>query len=353
MVLTALKKTVLSSAFSSFQALRLQKICPSSWGGRGVIFMMHRVLPNLHHKKFAPQKYLAITPEFLEKTLDQLQNLNIDILSTEQAYHRIASKNPRKFAVFSFDDGYQDILRYAYPIFKKKSVPLTLYIPSSWPEGNGLLYWSIIETIIAQNDHIENPIPDFPKHLICNTAAQKQAVYEILTGYFEQQKDLHNNAYLKTILKTYQFDTRKFCLQEILSWDQIRHLNQDDLVTIGAHSVTHRDFKSLSDQELSLELKQSRLKIEQELQQPCRHLAYPFGDIKSVGKRELQAAKDAGYLTAVTTRKGVVQSEHQNQLMALPRIHLHHNYQSKGYISMVTSGMPFFILNKFRHHVAS
>jgi hypothetical protein len=54
------------------------------------------------------------------------------------------------------------------------------------------------------------------------------------------------------------------------------------------------------------EIKESKSIIEDRLGGPAWHLAFPFGDRGSVGPQEFLLARDAGCLTAVTTRPGHV-----------------------------------------------
>ena len=61
----------------------------------------------------------------------------------------------RRFVCFTFDDGYRDNLEYAYPLFKRRALPLTLYVPTDYPDGTGELWWLALEEIVARADEIE------------------------------------------------------------------------------------------------------------------------------------------------------------------------------------------------------
>jgi peptidoglycan/xylan/chitin deacetylase (PgdA/CDA1 family) len=89
-----------------------------------------------------------------------------------------------------------------------------------------------------------------------------------------------------------------------LTWHLLRALERDG-VEIGSHTITHRDLTSLSDGEALRELLRSRRAFERRLGQPVRWLAYPFGAYDS---RIERLARRAGYVLAVTTEHGVVQS---------------------------------------------
>jgi peptidoglycan/xylan/chitin deacetylase (PgdA/CDA1 family) len=89
-----------------------------------------------------------------------------------------------------------------------------------------------------------------------------------------------------------------------LTWHLLRALERDG-VEVGSHTVEHRDLTSLSDGEALRELVRSRRAFERRLGHPVQWLAYPFGSYDS---RIERLARQAGYVLAVTTEHGVVQS---------------------------------------------
>lgn len=89
-----------------------------------------------------------------------------------------------------------------------------------------------------------------------------------------------------------------------LTWHLLRALERDGF-EIGSHTITHRDLTSLSDGEALRELVQSRRAFERRLGHPVPWLAYPLGAYDS---RIERLARRAGYVLAVTTEHGVVQS---------------------------------------------
>jgi peptidoglycan/xylan/chitin deacetylase (PgdA/CDA1 family) len=133
-----------------------------------------------------------------------------------------------------------------------------------------------------------------------------------------------------------------------MSWDELKSLARDPLVTIGAHSISHCNLARQSEAAASKELTLSRSRIENMLQRPVVHLAYPFGDKRSAGSREFALARAAGYQTAVTTRPGMVFRESSRQLTALPRVSLNGNYQDVRILPVLTSGAATAMWNGFR-----
>lgn len=86
-----------------------------------------------------------------------------------------------------------------------------------------------------------------------------------------------------------------------LTWDQLKIMAADPLVTIASHSVTHpADLRDLSDDDLVYEVVESKRRLESELGVPMRYFSYPTG---YYDERVAQAVADAGYLAAFTMRE--------------------------------------------------
>ena len=100
---------------------------------------------------------------------------------------------------------------------------------------------------------------------------------------------------------------------KLMSWETLRSLPAD-LISLGAHSVSHPDLTRLSMESVQTELRQSRAEIEQRTGRPVSCFAYPYG---AVNKRVRDAAARE-YRLAVGTRLERVPDEPDP--LNLPRI---------------------------------
>lgn len=83
-----------------------------------------------------------------------------------------------------------------------------------------------------------------------------------------------------------------------VSWEQLKEITADPLITIAAHSVTHpEDLRRLSDDKLQMEVTESKQILENKLDIPIRYFAYPAG---RYNQKVAAAVKKAGYLSALT-----------------------------------------------------
>ena len=86
-----------------------------------------------------------------------------------------------------------------------------------------------------------------------------------------------------------------------LTWDQVKEMAADPLITIASHSVTHPpDLREFNDADLTYEMTESKRRLEAMIGQPVHYFSYPAGHYD---ERVAQAAADAGYLAAFTMRQ--------------------------------------------------
>jgi peptidoglycan/xylan/chitin deacetylase (PgdA/CDA1 family) len=143
-------------------------------------------------------------------------------------------------------------------------------------------------------------------------------------------------------------DEAAVCRELCMSWDELKSFAGDPLIGVGAHSVTHGNLARQAREIASQEMAVSRERIENVLQRPVLHLAYPYGDKIAAGAREFALAQAAGFKTAVTTRPGMIFPENAGHLTALPRVSLNGNYQDTRILPVLTSGAATAMWNGFR-----
>ena len=77
-----------------------------------------------------------------------------------------------------------------------------------------------------------------------------------------------------------------------LSWETIRTMNDDPLINFESHGYRHLDLTRLSEEEASMEIKSSRIILEENIGEPVRFFSYPHG---SFNDRIIEQVKEAGY----------------------------------------------------------
>lgn len=320
--------------------------------GMGVIFTLHHVRPRTE-KAFAPNRILEVTPEFLEAVLDQVQAADLDVVSLDEAMRRLKAGEGRRFVSFTFDDGYRDNLEHAYPLFKRRSLPLTLFVPTDYPDGRGELWWLVLEEIVRRANEIELCRNGELWPLPTATLAEKERAFEEIYWWLRGLDEATQRSVVRVLADRYEIDIGAMTRDLIMSWDEIRGLATDPLVTIGAHTKGHYAIAKLSPEKAREELEESADRLEDELGVRPAHFSFPYGDVSSAHARDFAIARELGFKTAVTTRKGVLFPAHRWYATALPRVSLNGEYQSLTYTELYLSGAPFALVDRFQQFDAA
>jgi len=318
------------------------------FSGVGAIFMLHHVRP-AREAEFAPNRHLEVTPDFLRAVLTHLRSHDIEVVTIDELHQRLTMRNfGRRFACFTFDDGYRDNRDHALPVMREFNAPFTVFVTSDFAAGTGLLWWIALEHVITAADTLEVTIGGTAMQLDASTVASKNAAFERLHDWLRALPDVEVRREIAALCARHGVDPAAICADLCMSWRELGEFAADPLVTIGAHSITHCNLAQQSEDLATFEMRESRARIEQALQKDVVHLAYPYGDRLAAGPREFAIAASAGYKTAVTTRPGMVFAESGRHLTALPRVSLNGNYQDARILPVLTSGAATAMWNGFR-----
>jgi peptidoglycan/xylan/chitin deacetylase (PgdA/CDA1 family) len=316
--------------------------------GVGAIFTLHHVRPR-REGEFQPNRHLEVTPEFLRSMLAHVRAQDIDIVTLDEMHRRLMERNfSRRFASFTFDDGYRDNRDFALPVMREFDAPFTLFVASDFAQGNGRLWWIALEMAIARATQIEATIGGSACRFDASTPSAKQAAFDRMHDWLRTLSEHDMQREISALCARHGVDEATICRELCMSWEELKAFADNSLVAIGAHSITHCNLAQQSEATAEEELSVSRARIEAALQRPVMHLAYPYGDKAAAGAREFALAGAAGYKTAVTTRPGMVFPESALHLTALPRVSLNGNYQDARILPVLTSGAATAMWNGFR-----
>jgi peptidoglycan/xylan/chitin deacetylase (PgdA/CDA1 family) len=344
-----LKQTIIRGGLETLYFTGAHMALKPFVAGVGAILTLHHVRP-ARPGRFQPNRLLEVTPRFLTRVVKYLRRAGLELISLDEMHRRLTEGDlSRRFVCLTFDDGYRDTLQCAYPILKEADVPFAIYVPTSFPDRLGELWWLALEAVVANNDRIGLAIDGRNRTFDCTTVAEKRALYEELYWWLRARPtETELRSIVRNLAACYQVDIAAFCKELCMSWEELAELAADPLVTIGAHTVNHPMLAKVTKESARSEMDLSRSVIEAALLVRPQHLSYPVGDRTSAGPREFAIAAELGFKTAVTTRPGVLFRAHAQHLTALPRISLNGEFQSLRYVRVLLSGSATAMWNGFR-----
>jgi peptidoglycan/xylan/chitin deacetylase (PgdA/CDA1 family) len=286
----------------------------------GVILRFQRVRPG-RPGAFQPLRSDQISPRAFARLLRALKRWNYDVLSIDQMVERLRQPphRARRFVCVTFDVGYRDFLDHAWPVLKSSGVPVTLYLPSSFPDHLGELWWLALEQIVGRNDRIGLILDGVEQRLDCRSTEQKVEVFDFVLQALRTMSPAECLNTVRDLCARYGSNLDAISSTVLMNWSDIASIAGDPLLSIGSATVTYPMLSRVDRQTSERELRMGRAVVEAAVGRPTPHVAYPFGDRDSFGRREVILASDSGFATAVTAEPGAVAGSGVD-LLALPRI---------------------------------
>jgi peptidoglycan/xylan/chitin deacetylase (PgdA/CDA1 family) len=339
----SLRLTLFKAALDALLATGAHRWLAPLSGGVGAIFMLHHVRP-WKSDGFAPNRHLEITPEFLDAAIGQVRARGFDLVSLDEAHRRLTSPGATApFAAFTLDDGYRDNAIHALPVFERHDCPATIYVPSDFAEGQGVLWWVVLEEAVRRVDRIA--LPD--AIIETRTAAQKSAAFALLFARVTERGEPSRHPLVGEVATQAGFEPADPCRRLCMGWTDLEVLSRHRLVTIGAHTRSHPMLARIAIAEAVAEIAEGRRRLEAKLGRRIDHFAYPVGSSPAAGRREFELIAKAGFKTAVTTRRGLLHHRHRRTLTHLPRVSLNGHFQTSRYLDLFLSGVPFALSRGF------
>jgi CelD/BcsL family acetyltransferase involved in cellulose biosynthesis/peptidoglycan/xylan/chitin deacetylase (PgdA/CDA1 family) len=259
------------------------------------IFIYHRVnddcdlyFPSLPITAFRKQM------EFLKR--------NFRVVSLDEiARGSFANIKEKYCAVITFDDGYRDNFLHAFPVLKALGVPATIFlttgsIESGEPPWYDQISWAF--KLTAERRLSIGPYGS-PDGSLEGRAERLQALRKCL-AWLRGVDAAERQRIIPRLLDALHVPAPFALPNPMLDWDEIRHMAKQN-IAFGAHTVSHPSLARLTATQLHAEIAGSKNKIEEKLQIPVRHFAYPFGQPSDIGAEAKRMVQQAGFSTAVTT----------------------------------------------------
>lgn len=288
---------------------------------KALILLYHRVA-NLD----TDPQLLSITSEHFSEHLEFLSG-HYNVISLSELHHALENGQiPDKSVIITFDDGYADNLLNAKPLLEKYNIPATFFVTSGSVGSKKEFWWDDLERILLIPDHL-------PDHLdltingkvwnwnLSNEKGNATGFEHGIQGKkwnvlmnsdpgprYGLYRDLHR------LLKPLPSDQQDAILTTLAGWsglpktgrithrpltlEELKHLDQGDLVEIGAHTVTH-PMLSMQPYEIQKEeIFKGKQSLEQILNHSVQSFSYPFGGRGDFNNNTMNAVKAAGFQIA-------------------------------------------------------
>ncbi len=298
-----------------------------------IILMYHRIIPN---KEVGPslQSGMYVEPRTFETHVKYLKKYFqiVPLSEISKNYGKSFSSKRKPNCILTFDDGWLDFYKYAYPILKAHDVPATVFLPTKfigtknqfWTDALAQLCYGRQEEEGGRRKNPASPNPEID--LLENGNGSMETRLENFMEWMKSMPEEEIQGILGNLRERWEVGP-VLQSRDFLTWDEVREMHRSGLVSFGSHTETHRILTTLRDDEIVQELRRSKERLAEEgvADSSFSPFAYPNGNHTD---KIMQFVKEHGYSLAVTTRKGWVRYADRGNSFALNRIGIHQDMAS-------------------------
>lgn len=287
-----------------------------------LVLSYHRVVENFHRSSAHSISPMLVSTEKFEAQLDWIGQ-HYDFVSLDEVAQLLESgENPRRpIASVTFDDGYGDSYYHAFPILKRKGIPMAVFVVTDLVSTTGMQVHDELHLLLATAFKQWKQ----PAQLLY-TLADQAGIEPVINARicselaaFRRTRlclELLQHSQIARLLELLRVNVRVTAdtLAEFhaLSWEMLEHMAANG-VTIGSHTKSHKLLVNESWETIVEEARGSRAELERRLNSRIDHFAYPDGRFNDDA---LKAVALAGFRYAYTT---CMHRDRQQPLLTIPR----------------------------------
>ncbi len=200
--------------------------------------------------------------------------------------------------IITFDDGYEDNYRLAWPILRDAGIRAVFFVTTDFIDHGQPMWFDRAANAIRRR---HGKLPDEIMANLAGTSSSRSVLEQCL-AWMKSMDDCRRNAVLAALEGG--FLNAPLDHHGPMSWDQLREMSASGM-EIGSHSCSHTVLANESRQRIRSELTLSRQRIENEIATPCRSLAYPVGGDTAISRAVVEEAQGAGYQYACSYISGI------------------------------------------------
>lgn len=299
---------------------------------RAIVLLYHRIA------QFDPDpQLLCVSPAHFAEHLHHLQRSYRPI--SLRALGKASSKGsiPRNAAVVTFDDGFVDNLENALPLLRRYDVPATVFVASGYVDRNREFPSDALERCLFQQGTLPNSLTlEIGGKVHSWHVGDARADQRSWNIAMENDPTPRHRCYreLHSLLRPLGDESRQSVLDNLAAWascstdarsdrrafssDELRSLNGDGLIEVGAHGANHLVLASQPCEAQQYEIAESKQRLETIIGQPVSSFSYPYGGSDDVSDHTKALVKEAGFERACANVPGPVTP--RSDLFWLPRI---------------------------------
>jgi peptidoglycan/xylan/chitin deacetylase (PgdA/CDA1 family) len=271
---------------------------------------------------------LCVSPQHFFEQLEVVRQFSSVRPLSDVLHLREQKRKPCSAVAVTFDDGYADNLLVAQPLLERFQVPATVFLTAGALGSPHEFWWDELSRILLQSDTLPSNLDltiagEVFRWTLRNSrssggvecrgprswktteppSATRQALYQSVwrllrrLSYSEQRRALDQLLHWACIEPVSRESHRILTISEAIA------LGSADLITIGAHTITHPELSAHPEVVQEKEIRESKHILQRVFDREITQFAYPYG---AYSLETVRLVRDAGFSLACSTLQRTV-----------------------------------------------
>ena len=271
------------------------------------ILAYHRVMPTdaLECYPF-DQELISATPGQFDSQMRYVrEHLHPVSLKDVIAHIEQGTPFPPNSVAVTFDDGFADTYRYAFPVLRRYHIPATIFVSTGYVESGEPFWFELASYLVYRmppqtlelRDGIRLPTGDSWSDRTSSLRRLHSILKDLPNATRLQVLDVWRHQFADQLTHGASLHSRP------INWQQITEMAASG-ISFGSHTVSHPNLTRVTDEDLHRELTESKCVLESKLQQPIDTIAYPIGTPSAFNTRVISAVSEHNFKLGLTYVSG-------------------------------------------------
>ena len=271
------------------------------------VLVYHSVINDFSEKLFSSMIGITVDRHTFEMQMNYIKKrYNViplaELSEAFEKFHLFAKPS----LVITFDDGYHDNYKNAFPVLSEYGLPATIFITTDYIGSAKVLWWNIFDFLIQNR-------PEQIAVLLGLDKPGKAGKLEKKIWIKELKKFSSNEENIKKVLslaKNLDGDEayQTFKGQTMLKIEEIKKMETSN-IDFEIHGLSHQNLAGLDSDSQQKEILDSMERLKDILQKPVTLFAYSLGHPKSFTSETKRILAQAGIRYAAVNWRGLNNSE--------------------------------------------
>ena len=250
------------------------------------IFLLHRVAPLASEDRWG----LTVEPSEFKALIERLVDSGT-LVSIQEGLAYVSQGGQAPVTAVTFDDGYEDLLTYAFPVLDALDAPSTIFLATRYVNDGAPFWWEVLRWL----EHKPALLARHASAWNLPTGRSPAATVDAWCAHWKRFTPARRDELQS------QLDCPTW-LPRALSPCELTQ--RPDGCQLGCHGHTHTVLSVLKPTEIASELKRSHYYLNKWSRSALPIFAFPNGQREDFNEEHRSQLVDAGLIAALTTLHG-------------------------------------------------